>query len=294
MNQVICFGEVLWDIFPDVQIPGGAPMNVCIVLKKLGIGSKMISKIGKDELGQKLKNYLETENSLSDFLQETEKYPTGIVQVKSNEQGKNEYTIVQPVAWDFIENNEEVKEAVKKSKAFVFGTLACRSQQTKSTLLELLKIAPFKIFDVNFRTPFYTQELVEELFHWTDFVKMNDEELQIISSWYQWENKNEKEAMEKVQQKFNIPQIVVTKGKHGADYLERNNFFTSQGYSVKVVDTVGSGDSFLAGFLKKYFEKEHPEKCLQFACATGSLVATYKGANPPITENQILNFIKSN
>lgn len=87
MKKAVCFGEVLWDVFPDGKKAGGAPMNVAFRLQSFGYDVHMISKIGSDDLGSELFEII----------------ATGIVAVTLDEQRNASYEIVFPSAWDFIE-----------------------------------------------------------------------------------------------------------------------------------------------------------------------------------------------
>ena len=53
-QKIICFGEILWDLFPDGKKLGGAPFNVASSLKNLGADVEFISRIGNDSLGKEL------------------------------------------------------------------------------------------------------------------------------------------------------------------------------------------------------------------------------------------------
>jgi len=184
-------------------------------------------------------------------------------------------------------------ELVKNSRAIVFGTLACRNSATHSTLLKLLDIAPLKIFDVNLRVPHYSQELIESLLHHSDIVKMNDDELRLIASWHGLTDQSEKQKMIYLKEKFSLQTIIVTKGAEGALLLNDEDFFRVNGFKVMVADTVGSGDSFLAGFLKNYLEGKPIMEALTYASALGALVATHHGANPSVNEKEILEMMQT-
>ena len=67
--------------------------------------------------------------------------------------------------------------------------------------------------------------------------------------------------------------------------------YYNSGYKINVADTVGAGDSFLAGLLSKLLNQEEPQKAIDFACALGALVASNEGANPVITKESITNFM---
>jgi fructokinase len=295
-KQYICsFGEVLWDIFPSGKLPGGAPMNFAIGIQNLGIPTVLLSRVGKDELGTALQAFLKSKNCTTDYIQVDAQRATGIVQVTATSTGENHYEIVQNSAWDYMEVTPQARKIVQNAFAIAYGTLSCRNEVSKNALLNLLKDAPIKIFDVNFRPPFYTQTLVEALMQPADIVKMNDEELHIMSNWYDRSQKTEQEQMRYLKNKFDLDKIVVTKGANGAALLDHTGYHASKGFKVQVVDTVGSGDAFLAGFLKSfYFDHATPQAALRFACALGALVATHKGANPILNQSHIHQFFKQN
>lgn len=297
MQQYICcFGEVLWDMLPSGKLPGGAPMNVATHLQNLGIPAKMISRVGKDELGAEIKVFLESKNCTTEWIQEDETLNTGWVKVQLSEKNEATYTIVHPVAWDFIQTNDTVQQLVNQASALVFGTLASRDDTSYQTLLSILKNLPqetqvLKVFDINLRPPHYSQSLIEEFLQYADIVKLNEDELKIVAKWYDIAGDEEKQLRE-ISQKFDIKTLIVTKGGDGAILLRLENdgkkhFYQQAGYKVVVADTIGSGDSFLAGFLKNILNGKSSEYALNFACAIGAVVASHSGANPAITEADI-------
>lgn len=291
-TDIICFGEMLWDVLPTGKQPGGAPMNVAVHLKNLGANPQIISRIGNDELGQELLTFI-TEKGLSTALiQQGETHLTGVV--KANVTDKNEvtYKIVQPVAWDYIQHDETLDKAVEKADLFVYGSLAARSTATADTLFQLLRKARLKVFDVNLRAPHYDQITLEHLFNYADIVKMNAQELTLVSKWYQLDS-NEEKAIAGLATRFGLQTICVTKGEHGAVLWTNEQFYRSGGFQVEVKDTIGSGDSFLAALLTYLLQGKPPQESLQFACATGSLVATYRGATPFISTIEIQSFLNA-
>lgn len=297
MQQYICcFGEVLWDMLPSGKLPGGAPMNVATHLQNLGIPAKMISRVGKDELGAEIKAFLESKNCTTEWIQEDETLNTGWVKVQLSEKNEATYTIVHPVAWDFIQTNDTVQQLVNQASALVFGTLASRDDTSYQTLLSILKNLPqetqvLKVFDINLRPPHYSQSLIEEFLQYADIVKLNEDELKIVAKWYDIAGDEEKQLRE-ISQKFDLKTLIVTKGGDGAILLRlekggKKHFYQQAGYKVVVADTIGSGDSFLAGFLKNILNGKSSEYALNFACAIGAVVASHSGANPAISEADI-------
>jgi fructokinase len=290
-KKIVCFGEVLWDVLPTEKIAGGAPMNVCIRLQSLSIEAKMISKIGNDALGNELLEIIKENNVATNLIQIDNQLSTGEVLVHLNDSGSATYDIVNPSAWDKIELSDENIRIVKEADAIVYGSLACRDEVSKNTLLELLKVAKYKIFDVNIRPPFYSISFIKEMIKLADFVKLNDDELLEVAHALGSKSDEIETNILFLSKLTNTYSICVTKGKDGAVLFTNNQFFNHKGFDVKVADTIGAGDSFLAGFLSKFLYEKDFHKAVKFGCAIGALVASSKGANPKITTQDIQSFI---
>ncbi len=287
-QDFICFGEVLWDLLPSGKLPGGAPMNVAYHLHTLGSTGKMISKIGTDALGKELLGILAEKNIAQDLIQMDTTHPTGTVAVTLDAKGSPSYEIVQPVAWDYIEL-DALKETTADASVFIYGSLAARNETSKNTLLSLLSTDALKVLDVNLRVPFYSQSSLEPLLAKADLVKMNEEELAIISEWYNTTNSSEKEQLAFLQNRFQWTGIILTKGAEGAIYYSNGDLHHQAIFHIKVADTIGSGDAFLAGFLHNYIRKEPIAKCLRLGAFMGAYVATQKGAMPRYRQEDILS-----
>ena len=293
MNKnIVCFGEVLWDMLPTGTVPGGAPMNVAIRAQSFGLNAAIISRIGNDELGQNLKKYLKERGVETTLLQTDEKISTGKVNVTLDSNGVASYEIKYPSAWDKIELTESVIEKVKNADAFVFGSLSCRDEISRKTLLSLLNYAKFKIFDVNLRPAFFDISLIEKLMRSSDLVKMNDEELVILAKNFGSNSNKITENIQFLSEKLQLNSICITKGEKGAVLFANKNFYSNKGIKVDVADTVGAGDSFLAALIFKLLSNTNHQETLNFACAVGSVVATKTGANPEIKGDEINKMIQ--
>jgi len=285
--SIACFGEILFDVFPNHKKIGGAPLNVAFRLNSLGITTSIISRIGKDELGKEISFFLEENSIDTQNIQEDKEFATGSVLVALDEKGSASYTIKYPVAWDKISHSVEIENTVNKADALVFGSLASRDAVSLQTLLKLMKVSKYKIFDVNLRAPFYTKELLIDLMNQADFIKFNEEELLEICGFLESPFSTLDENISFISKQTNTNEICVTKGSIGAVLLYEGNLFYNDGFSVTVADTVGSGDSFLAGLLSQLLTTKNPQKALDFACALGAIVATKEGANPKITTSEM-------
>lgn len=291
MKKVVCFGEVLFDCFPNEKKIGGAPLNVALRMHALGLHCQMISSVGLDSDGETLKTFLEQEGLSTELIQSSKHYSTGTVVVSLNEKGNASYEISQPVAWDYIAINSENKQAVEASDLFVFGSLIARQNPSKQTLLELLQLAPFSVFDINLRPPFFDWNTLLDLLAQSDFIKCNEEELNILLNHFQIDENNLEDQLRALLKTFKGKGICVTLGAEGAALIWNNLCYQQKGFPTKVADTVGAGDSFLATLLHGLLTHEKPQKSLKYACAMGALVASKQGANPKISNQELLNFI---
>jgi fructokinase len=283
-STIICFGEVLWDMLPTGKLAGGAPMNVAYHLNHLGANARLVSRVGNDALGVELMGFLTEKGVSTDFVQMDNVLATGIVDVTLDEKGSPSYTIIQPVAWDNVQNTEGSLRAVAEANAFVFGSLICRNDVSKQTLFDLLAVAKCPVFDVNLRSPFYDKATIEPLLQKAEIVKMNEEELEIISNWNNAETDFQAQ-IKAVEVRFDIKTLIVSHGSKGAYCFENDVLYFEKALEIVVKDTIGSGDAFLAGFLSEKLNGKSPQECLKKACALGAYVATQAGATPPMPLN---------
>ena len=173
----------------------------------------------------------------------------------------------------------------------MFGSLVTRDEVSRRTLYELVKLAKYKIFDLNLRPPHYSKKVLLHLMQESDFIKLNDEELYEVSELMGSKFNSLEQNLKFISDRTNTKHICVTKGPFGAVLLYDEKLYYNSGYKIKVADTVGAGDSFLGALISQLINGEAPQKAIDFACAIGALVAKSEGANPNLTPIEIENFI---
>lgn len=278
-TPAICYGEILWDVLPEGPQPGGAPLNVAYHLNKMGLSTSIISKIGNDSNGERLVGLMDTWGINLQFLQVDTVYPTSEVLAKMNG-NEVSYEIIFPVAWDFITNNNDIRSAINPSTYFVYGSLASRNGTSRNTLFKLLETDAIKVFDINLRPPYMEQDLLKILLGKADIVKLNQAELEMVQVIFNGSLGNEASQVKFIQDRFDIGEVIITKGEFGASYYTKARAYHFWGNEVKVKDTIGSGDSFLAAFIANHHLNIRPELILKNAIAMGAFIATKKGGCP--------------
>jgi fructokinase len=289
--KAVAYGEVLWDVFANEKKIGGAPLNVALRMKTFGCEVAMISCVGNDQDGRVIKEEIKSLGLKTDTIVISEDFPTGLVNVTLNERGSASYEISYPSAWDKIVLNEQAEKIVKQADVLIYGSLVCRDAVSRKTLKELLNSVAYKVFDVNLRKPHYSYEILQELMNSADFIKFNDEELLEIATAMESPFTSLEDNMHFIAEKTKVRAMCVTKGKHGALLMWEGELYQNGGYPIKVSDTVGAGDSFLAALITSLLTDKAPQNAIDFACAVGALVAEAPGANPEISPSRIENLL---
>jgi len=290
--KIACYGEVLWDIFPGGQRRiGGAPFNVAYHLSRMGVDAHMISSVGNDDLGNELLKKIRSWDMSVDGIQVNNQYPTSTVIASIDENNDAQYDIVQHVAWDYIETRPADLNLLTETDALVFGTLAARNEKSKNTLFELTEASNYNVFDINLRPPYYDIHLIKDLLHRTQLAKFNKAELRMMLDFMGKNYITEKDSIQYLQDVFGMKEIIISKGSKGALYANEDNFYLYPTVSVEVKDTVGSGDSFLAGFLSKRLETgTSAHQIMHQAVALGAFITAQEGACPEYSLGEFTGF----
>lgn len=290
--SVLCFGEILWDCFPDQSRIGGAPYNVAAHVKKLGGDSYVISKLGDDDLGHAAMDKIKGHGVGTEFVQVSKDQPTGYVQVVLDERAIPTFTIIPDTAYDFIEADDETIEKIKAKNfdLFYFGTVAQKGEVSKAAVHKILDNVEFKevFFDINIRKPFYSKELIAKSLPYATILKINEDECAMVGEMF-FDTKEETAVIAKLFETYEKMHIIlVTKGPNGATIYTRDTHY-DQNYCISpAVDTVGSGDALSAGFITAYLRGDGVEKAGIVGNIMGDYVASQQGAIPEYDPEKLM------
>ena len=292
-KKILCAGEVLWDVLGENRKPGGAPLNVAMHLHRLGNDVNIVSRIGNDYNGKELASIIASAGLSLDHLQVDSTLPTSEVLVAIDEKGNAKFEIREPVAWDNLEFSSGLENLSKLSGIIIYGTLAARNRSTRETIIKTLVNGAVKIIDVNLRAPYTNKKIIPELIYAADIAKLNNDELKIIAGWDRMNSENEEELAAWIAEKYMLKMVCVTRGENGALIYNDKTFSQHPGFKVKVADTVGAGDAFLAGLASSLIRGSSTNDSLKFACATGAFVASRVGGTPDYEVSDIDNIINN-
>jgi fructokinase len=289
---VIGIGEVLWDLFPDNRRVGGAPLNFAYFCGRLGARSAVISRVGKDEEGRALIEAIAQLGVETSLIQVDQEKPTGMVRVTVGPNGIPEFECPEDTAWDYIEATAEAMEAAKTADILGFGTLAQRKDPSWKTIHRLLAQAKpecLRVCDVNLRQQYYSPEFLTESFIQSDIVKLNEVELGIVKNVLKIGPSDDQAARHLVKT-FDLTALVLTLGPHGAKAWSENDYAEQAGLVVRVRDTVGSGDAFVATFAMEIARGSSLANALYWANTAGAYLATQVGATPEFSWELLRSF----
>ena len=280
MYKTLSIGEVLWDIFPDYKKPGGSPANVAYHLHCLGTKSLLLSRVGKDENGADLLQFLNNKGVDTKHIQQDEIHPTGIVNVDFLD-GEPSYTIQEPSAWDFISITDELRDEIGSLDAICFASLSQRNKVSANTVQKLLAAVPddcLRVFDLNLRPPFIDKNGILRAIEQSDIIKINEHEFKTLAGWYGSKNFAE-ELVEKEPSKT----ILLTEGENGSSMYTTEGFFHEKAHDITGDgDFVGVGDAFLACFTYLKLKNTSAESILTLSNQYAAFVASQKGGMPDI------------
>lgn len=278
-RYVVGLGEILWDCLPEGKKLGGAPANFAFHAGLLGADTIAVSAIGQDALGDEILRELD-EKRLKYLLPRTEQ-PTGTVQVTLDGEGIPTYEIKTGVAWDNIPLLSEMVELAEKCNCVCFGSLAQRSEVSRNTIREFLRHTPedcLRIFDINLRQQFYTKELIHDNLLACNVLKINDEELDVVTELFALPTMSVEERCRRLLEDYDLKSVILTCGVNGSYVFGSNEKSFLETPKVEVADTVGAGDSFTGAFAASILAGHTIHEAHQLAVRVSAYVCTKKGA----------------
>lgn len=287
-NYVVGIGEVLWDVLPEGKKLGGAPANFACHVSRFGLNGLVISAVGKDKLGDEIINVF-NQKRLEYQLEKTD-FPTGTVEVTLDNAGIPQYDIKENVAWDNIPFTEEIRMIASHTRAACFGSLAQRSQNSRRSINAFLDSMPdsedsLKVFDINLRQNFYSEEIVQESLSKCNILKINDEELLIVKDLLSLRGRFQEELCNELMALGNLRMLILTCGTKGSMVFSQEGISVLGTPTVQVADTVGAGDSFTAAFISSLIKGKTVREAHQTAVNVSAYVCTQQGAMPPLPKS---------
>lgn len=282
-------GELLWDVFPTGKRLGGAPANFAYHASRFGFRGVAVSALGHDNLGDETVKALEAKG-LTGILPRVD-FPTGRVEVTLDGKGVPSYHIAENAAWDNIPFTPEAEAAAQQCACVCFGTLAQRSDVSRASVQRFVSVVPeesLRILDVNLRGDFYSSEVLESSLSLCNIVKLNDDELPVISSMLSIGGRDDEEKCREMLCRWGLKCVIYTLGVKGSMVISSDGSSFLPTPVVEVADTVGAGDSFTGAFAACILRGMSLRDAHRRAVDVSAYVCTQSGAMPEIPESLTL------
>jgi len=308
-HLILGIGELLWDMphaasgAESADTPrglkgtlGGAPANFTVMAGRLGNHAVILSRIGRDDLGRDAVDCLNSAPVDVGALQIDPVHATGRATVELLH-GEPRFTIHGPVAWDYLRLSDEWVRLAERADAICFGSLAQRSEQSRQTIQALAAqtaSACIRVFDVNLRPPFYSEEIVEESLELATVAKMNEAEAPLILDLLGLAAAEPSSdgtfalrfAAERLLEEFpGLQMVAITRGGNGSLLVTRDEWNEHPGVHVKTGDAIGAGDAFTAAITHYLLRGASLATLNEAGNRWGSWVASQSGAMPALPDS---------
>lgn len=254
-KMIAGIGELLWDVLPEGEALGGAPMNFAYHVNRLGEKGIPVSTVGDDARGRNALETLRKKEVELRAVSVVEDYPTGYVEAQLNEQGQAEYHFPDDVAWDHLRINAYAQSIQSQLDAICFGTLAQRSEPSAKVIQGYLDSLPeqtLRVYDLNFRQHFYSLPVVQQSLEQAHILKLSDEEMPLLCTLLKIRESGEK-ALLQLLDRFELQLVIFTRGSQGSVLLSHKTISRHAGIETEVIDTIGAGGLFYSSSGNRFF-----------------------------------------
>jgi fructokinase len=294
--NVVGIGEVLWDMLPAGPQLGGAPANFAYHAHALGANSRVITRVGNDDLGRKVIRRFQGLGLPESTVQLDDVVSTGTATVKISGDGLARFTIQEHVAWDLMVATDEALAAAREADAICFGSLAQRRPVSRNTIQQLVAATPAKalrVFDINLRQNYYSREVIEQSLHLANVLKLNQDELPVLVEMFGLRGaagRGDEGPMEELARVFHLRLVALTRGPDGSLLYENGRRSECAPKPVQVIDTVGAGDAFTAAMVLGLLRGLDLDKVNSIANEVARYVCSQAGATPRLPAEFAKNF----
>lgn len=281
-SLIVGLGEVLWDMLPAGRQLGGAPANFTYHATALGAETRLISRVGHDDLGRETLEQLSKLGVPTECVEVDNQRPTGIVSVEVTADGQPHYQIHENVAWDAIQGEPAARRAVAGADAVCFGSLAQRSEPSRSTILSLAAATPasaLRIFDINLRQHYYSRDVIENSLALASVLKVNDAELPRLAEMFSLTG-DARAQIQQLAERHSLRAVAYTRGSSGSLLFADGRWSDHPGVATAIVDTIGAGDSFTAAMTLGLLAGWELDRINDHANRVAAFVCSSAGATP--------------
>lgn len=283
-EKVTVIGEILFDVFPEEKVPGGAPFNFAYHMKNLGFEVHFCTRIADDRDGREILRILEERGFSRDCIQVEKNGTTGKVLIELQDEGDHRFEIVENVAYDHLELSPILEGEILVSTQLVYvGTLIQRTSRGRETIQGLLEQRPVRsrvFYDLNLRQHYYHREVIDQTLQNTHIFKCNREELTTLKELFGLQG-DDQAVVQKLMERYSLETVAVTDGAAPAVLYREDRKWRIQPPRVgDFTDSVGGGDAFSAVLAAGILRGWPPGRIVKSAVKFAAEICRIRGALP--------------
>ncbi|MCC5830535.1 MAG: carbohydrate kinase [Phycisphaeraceae bacterium] len=290
---IVGLGEALFDVFPDREVLGGAPLNVAVQAHQLGAQGVVVSRVGQDQRGDQLVAELTRRGMTDTYIQRDPDRATGVVYITPEPDGGHQFEIAANAAWDWIQFDPDLEHLATRADAVAFGTLGQRQSESRGTIGRFVSMArrAIRLFDINLRQDFYDARLIRRCAELATIIKLNRDELATLADLIGLSGDDEQALCRDAIRKLEVRMLALTRGPEGTvlfddkgrcDEAEVESFPPASD-----ADAVGAGDACSAGLLIGLLRRWPGQRIVRLANRMGGYVASQPGACPELPKDLV-------
>ncbi|WP_405123612.1 carbohydrate kinase [Pseudomonas sp. M20] len=296
LPSVVVFGEALTDVVQHSPgrwqgYPGGAPWNVARAMSRLGVPTAFAGSISTDSLGDEIAQQSKAAGLDMRFLQRVDADPLVAI-VPSSHPPRYFFAGEADLLFDVDQLPAGWLDAARLCH---FSCISLARQPLGDRLVEVARRAKEEgkliSYDPNWRNLMdtrYRELTFPSMVELADIIKLSDEDLRQI-----YPGLNEEQALRELRTMNTRAQILFTRGAKGMVLYDADLKFEQPAIAVEVADTVGAGDSSMAGWLAStLLGFQEPRARLEFSAACASVSCSHAGSYAPGRE-EVNNLLSS-
>ena len=322
--DLVCMGRVAVDLYAEqIHSPlenaqsfrkylGGCAGNISVGISRLGLKSAMFSCTGTDAMGEFLRQQLHHEGVDTTLLRDTSEHLTALVLLGVSPPDRFPLIFYRENCADMQIRPEDADPAfLRKAKALLFTGTGLSSPSMKVATQAAVKTAKEQgcavILDIDYRPVLWgltaagdgesrfvaseavTKEL-QPLLKDLDLIIGTEEEVMIAGG-----TETLEDALQVIRDSSNAT-VVLKRGEKGCEVFEPGSqrSRTARPFPIKVLNILGAGDAFAAGFLRGWLHGETLETCALWGNANGALTVTRHGCAPSMASFEELQYLIEN
>ena len=265
---------------------GGDATNQSIVMSRLGLKTKLVSRLGVDDFGVFVESIIKKSGADTSDILYTEQYPTSRTLVIVEPGGQRYFVHARRAKREFILN----AKAVAGAKVVSIASMLIDPFTTPGSLSDIVACAKENGSIICADTVYNEQASpfaeFAPILSSVDYFFPNDYEAGLITG------ETDIERMADVFLDYGAKNIIIKTGKNGCFFKNKDEMFTTPAYIAPVIDTTGAGDNFASGFITALLEGADHKYCCKFGNAVAGVAIGAIGANTGVRgRRQVLDFM---